>query len=387
MFRIALIAFIAMLVPVSGTHAARSSFKISIVPQSTQTDIQPPAITIISPDIKRSLKAVVKEAQLTVIGQATDISGVASVTVNGIVARLNAQGSFSADLLLKPGENQITVVAIDTLGNKGIEQFILQRQSDEVAAPVVAPLSAAESGRNYALLIGINLYQQIPKLQTAVHDAQEVARVLEEQYGFTATLLLDGKATRSAIIKELNSIKNRLTTNDRLLIYYAGHGWNDKETETSYWLPVDSEPNDPTNWLEAKTVTDQLKRSQVRQVLVVADSCYSGTISRSFDPRLSSPGGTRDMYLQRLMEKPSRILIASGGNEPVSDSGGSGHSIFADVLLKALKKPFDRRFTAEELMARQIKEPVAGRSSQTPEYKVIRNSGHDGGDFVFEKIR
>lgn len=387
MFRIALIAFIAMLVPVSGTHAARSSSKISIVPQSTQTDIQPPAITIISPDIRRSLKAVVKEAQLTVIGQATDISGIASVTVNGIVARLNAQGSFSADLLLKPGENQITVVALDTLGNKGIERFMLQRQTDAIATPVVAPLSAAESGRNYALLIGINLYQQIPKLHTAVHDAKEVARVLEEQYGFTATLLLDGKATRSAIIKELNSIKNRLATNDRLLIYYAGHGWNDKETETSYWLPVDSEQNDPTNWLEAKTITDQLKRSQVRQVLVVADSCYSGTISRSFDPRLSSPGGTRDMYLQRLMEKPSRILIASGGNEPVSDSGGSGHSIFADVLLKALKNPFDRRFTAEELMARQIKELVAGRSSQTPEYKVIRNSGHDGGDFVFEKIR
>ena len=387
MFRIALIAFIAMLAPVSGAHAARSSSKVSIAPQSTQTDIQPPAITIISPDIKRSLKAVVKEAQLTVIGQATDISGVASVTVNGIVARLNAQGNFSADLLLKPGENQITVVALDTLGNKGTERFTLQRQSDAVAAPVVAPLSVAANGKNYALLIGINLYQQIPKLQTAVHDAKEVARVLEEQYGFTATLLLDEKATRSAIIKELNSIKNRLATNDRLLIYYAGHGWNDKETETSYWLPVDSEQNDPTNWLEAKTITDQLKRSQVRQVLVVADSCYSGTISRAFDPRLSSPGGTRDLYLQRLMDKPSRILIASGGNEPVSDSGGSGHSIFADVLLKALRNPFDRRFTAEELMARQIKEPVAGRSSQTPEYKVIRNSGHDGGDFVFEKIR
>lgn len=376
-----------MLAPVSGTYAARSSSKISVVPQSTQTDTQPPIITILSPDVKRSLKAVVKEAQLTVVGQATDQSGIASVTVNGIAARLNAQGNFSADLLLKPGENQITVAALDTLGNKGTERFMLQRQSDTVTVPVAAPLSVAKTGKNYALLIGINQYQQIPKLQTAVHDAQEVARVLEEQYGFSTTLLLDEKATRSAIIKELNSIKNRLATNDRLLIYYAGHGWNDKETETSYWLPVDSEQNDPTNWLEAKTVTDQLKRSQARQILVVADSCYSGTISRAFDPRLSSQGGTRENFLHKLMEKPSRILIASGGNEPVNDSGGSGHSIFADVFLRALQKPFERRFTAEELMTRQIKEAVAGRSSQTPEYKIIRNSGHDGGDFVFEKIK
>lgn len=308
--------------------------------------------------------------------------------VNGVTARLNAQGDFSADLLLKPGENQIVVTALDTLGNSANERFTLKRQDDDVSLPKVAvPALSATAGKNYALLIGINHYQQIPPLNTAVNDAQTVARVLQQQYGFETTMLLDEKATRTAIIRELNQIKNRLTAADRLLIYYAGHGWNDKVTETSYWLPVDAEQNDPSNWLEAKTITDQLKRTLARQVLVVADSCYSGTISRAFDPRLSSHGGTRDLYLQRLMDKPSRILIASGGNEPVSDSGGSGHSIFADVFLRALQNPFEQRFTAEELMARQIKEAVAGRSSQTPEYKVIRNSGHDGGDFVFEKIK
>lgn len=367
--------------------AARSTSKISVIP-STASDTQAPVITIFSPATTRGLKAIVKESKVTVAGRATDASGVASVVVNGVTARLNAQGDFSADLLLKPGENQIVVTALDTLGNSANERFTLKRQDDDVSLPKVAvPALSATAGKNYALLIGINHYQQIPPLNTAVNDAQTVARVLQQQYGFETTMLLDEKATRTAIIRELNQIKNRLTAADRLLIYYAGHGWNDKVTETSYWLPVDAEQNDPSNWLEAKTITDQLKRTLARQVLVVADSCYSGTISRAFDPRLSSHGGTRDLYLQRLMDKPSRILIASGGNEPVSDSGGSGHSIFADVFLRALQNPFEQRFTAEELMARQIKEAVAGRSSQTPEYKVIRNSGHDGGDFVFEKIK
>jgi len=85
------------------------------------------------------------------------------------------------------------------------------------------------------------------------------------------------------------------------------------------------------------------------------------------------------------MEKKSRVLIASGGNEPVSDSGVPGHSIFAAVLLKALKNPFSRSFTAEELMIRHIKESVGGQSEQTPEYRIIKNSGHEGGDFVFIK--
>jgi hypothetical protein len=86
-----------------------------------------------------------------------------------------------------------------------------------------------------------------------------------------------------------------------------------------------------------------------------------------------------------MMEKPSRVLIASGGNEPVSDSGGKQHSIFAQVFIEALTHPRTAVFTAEELLTQQIKESVAGRAEQTPEYKVIRASGHEGGDFVFIK--
>jgi uncharacterized caspase-like protein len=363
--------------------AARSTVRMEVKPQasSAELDSSPPVITISSPDIKRGLKVVAREAGLTVTGRATDGSGIASVSVNGVSARLDELGNFSADILLKPGENQVTVVALDTAGNRGTERLSVNRTATAVAA---APL--AERGKNYALVVGINDYRHISKLKTAVNDAETVARILKDDYGFSATLLLDGQATRAAMLKELNAVKNRLNPEDRLLIYYAGHGWNDKDTETSYWLPVDAEPSDPTNWVEAKSITDQLKRSQARQVLVVADSCYSGTISRSFDPLLKG-GGARESYLKKMMEKPARVLFASGGNEPVSDSGGSGHSIFADVFIRALRSPFDRRFTAEELMTRQIKESVAGRSDQTPEYKVIRNSGHDGGDFVFVKIR
>jgi hypothetical protein len=105
------------------------------------------------------------------------------------------------------------------------------------------------------------------------------------------------------------------------------------------------------------------------------------------DVKQSSEGASREIFLKRMLLTPTRVLIASGGNEPVSDSGGLGHSVFTDTFLKALKNPFDTRFTAEELMTRHIKESVAGRSSQTPVYKAILNSGHDGGDFVFMKVK
>ena len=75
--------------------------------------------------------------------------------------------------------------------------------------------------------------------------------------------------------------------------------------------------------------------------------------------------------------------MASGGNEPVSDGGGGDHSIFAAVFLNALKSADQNFFTAEDLFFNFIKESVVGQAAQTPEYSTIRNSGHDGGDFIF----
>jgi len=366
-------------------QGARTAARILIVPQGAQNAALTPTIVISSPDLKRGSQTAVKEATLLVAGRAADEKGIASVSVNGVAAKLNEKGDFAAEILLKPGRNQVTVLALDTAGNQGFEKFEVSRQSDEVA--LFADEAGSESGKNYALVIGINHYQKIAQLKTAVHDAQEVARELQEQYDFTPTLLLDEKATRAAILKELNAIKNRMTANDSLIIFYAGHGWMDKVTETSYWMPVDADKDDLSNWLEARTVTDELKRSQAHQALIVADSCYSGTITRAFEPKLEQNGITRESYLRKMMVGPSRVLISSGGDEPVSDSGGAGHSVFTDVFLQALKNPIYQRFTAEELVAWQLKEPVAGRSNQTPEFKVLGKSGHVSGDFVFTKIK
>jgi len=44
-------------------------------------------------------------------------------------------------------------------------------------------------------------------------------------------------------------------------------------------------------------------------------------------------------------------------------------------------------FTAEELFYEHIKEQVAENAEQVPEYNTIRNSGHNGGDFVFIRVK
>ncbi len=79
----------------------------------------------------------------------------------------------------------------------------------------------------------------------------------------------------------------------------------------------------------------------------------------------------------------SRTLMASGGNEPVADGGGEGHSVFARAWITGLSQMDKDVFTAEEIYYNFIREAVTGKSNQTPEYNSLRNSGHESGDFVF----
>jgi hypothetical protein len=237
----------------------------------------------------------------------------------------------------------------------------------------------APRGKYYALVIGINNYLYAPKLKTAVTDAQAVAAVLRQQYGFETRMLTN--ATREQIIHALSDYRHTLDENASLLIYYAGHGFYDKDADKTYWLPADSEAHDTSNWIIADEITTDIKVIAARHILIISDSCYSGGITRSVD--LAFTPQERGRYLEKMMAGKSRTLMASGGLEPVSDEGSGGHSVFANALLRGLSAEEDPTFSAENLFEEFIRVSVAGQSDQTPQYTVIRNSGHDSGDFVF----
>ncbi len=84
-----------------------------------------------------------------------------------------------------------------------------------------------EFGRYHALVIGNNDYQHLRNLTTAVGDADAVAKLLEQKYGFQVTKLIN--ATRRDIAGALNRLRQTLTEKDNLLVYYAGHGVLDEE--------------------------------------------------------------------------------------------------------------------------------------------------------------
>jgi len=237
-------------------------------------------------------------------------------------------------------------------------------------------LAKIDFGRYQALVIGNDDYRHIRHLKTAANDARAVGRLLRKAYGYQVTYLIN--AGRKEIIDEMSRLRRRLTPRDNLLIYYARHGWLDKDANRGYWLPVDAERNSSANWISTGTISDFLKAMEAKHVIVVADSCYSGTLSRAV--KLTVPTSE---YLRRIAGKRARVALTSGGVEPVLDNGRQGHSVFASAFLEALKA--NQGVLEGARLFDQIRQPVILNAPQTPEYSDIRQTGHEGGDFLFIK--
>jgi uncharacterized caspase-like protein len=226
----------------------------------------------------------------------------------------------------------------------------------------------------------------MPNLETAVNDVQAVSRVLTRRYGFATRVLTN--ATRDQILDALNEYRLKLKEKDNLLVYYAGHGELDRQNLRGYWLPVDARRDSNTRWISDQMVTDQIGLMAARHVLVVADSCYSGVMTRSSGVRLLANGGdSAEMKrLVTLAKLPSRTVLTSGGENPVLDTGGGANSIFARALIDALDKNQD--VLEGTVLYGAIFDPVKQAAArfkvdQSPRYAVLADTRHRNGEFLF----
>jgi len=349
-----------------------------------------PSIELIEPPIQftRGVEIVASHSaagERVVVGQVDAPAGLLALTVNDSETPVGLRGIFQHRMAVPHTGVLVKVVAVDRQGKRASREFRLA-PSVERAAPPPPQAPAVAFGNYVALVIGNDDYRSLPDLTTAVADARSIAELLEQRYGFRVQLLLN--ANRYQTLSALNQLRGSLTENDNLLIYYAGHGELDKVNGRGFWLPVDAEPTSTANWISNVAITDILNSMAARHVLVVADSCYSGALTRSALARLEA-GMTeeaRRTWIRAMLKKRSRTALTSGGLEPVLDSGGGRHSIFARVLIEVLEQ------NREVLEGQRIFREVAARVTwaaegtnfeQVPQYAPIKFAGHESGDFFF----
>ena len=159
-----------------------------------------------------------------------------------------------------------------------------------------------------ALLIGINEYQNVGQLEGAVSDVRAMQKTLIERWNFKASdikTLTNQEATHANILRELAALKQRSAEGDFVLVYFSGHGTSALDSHVNLplpyssgaFIPVDSPSPDQLgdlarqNRLSEVLIVGQthlrpilLELEKTRQIMVIADSCYSGNMVRSITP-------------------------------------------------------------------------------------------------------
>ncbi len=253
---------------------------------------------------------------------------------------------------------------------------------DIVARPKVEAGSVPIVGDYWALIIGIDQYQHdVPKLDTAVWDAKAVRDVLVGRYGFIKhriVTLFNGQATREAIEDAFYSLGQKAGPNDSVFIYYAGHGQTDSGKVRGWWVPVDGKAKSPGTFISNARIRDEIAAMKAKHVYLVADSCFSGTLfgkGRDLPP-------IDDRFYSTLYANKSRWGLTSGMNEPVTDAGKDGHSIFAYFFLKFLNES-QEPYLAPSDIYKAIARVISNNAEQQPVSQPLKNAGDEDGQFVF----
>lgn len=264
--------------------------------------------------------------------------------------------------------------------------------------------------RNLAIIIGINSYEHgIPGLHTAVNDARKFAAILHYRHNYEVILLLDHRATLPVLRKLLNEkLPVLVGPDDRVLIYFAGHGQAHDALEgedgpVGYLFPQDARRDDVNSLLPMIQLHDALIALPCHHLLLILDCCFAGAFRwfTTRDVRYDS-GTLYQEQFDRFVSDPAWQVITSAGYDQrafdvFGKRSGHQHSPFAQALFEAvdgaadLVSLVDREapsgdgvVTATELylyLRNRMEKLTSGLPKQTPGLWPLRK--HDKGEYIF----
>ncbi len=237
------------------------------------------------------------------------------------------------------------------------------------------PQMPESSGRSYILTIGIDKYEHLPKLRNAVKDALEVTQLLVSKYQFSetdVTYLLNEQATQKNIFQAFSTLIKIVKPEDIVLLYFSGHGIVQDDINEGYWIPVDGDRGNPGTYIANSSIVNYLRSIKSLHTFVIADSCFSGSMFR---------GESMRDFTDRQEAIPSRWLMTSGRDTPVSDGKPGENSPFADSILLHLRENQREALPVTSLF-RSVSEDVGNNHDQLPRCEPLQGVGHRGGEFA-----
>lgn len=368
-------------------HNQKIAIDYLSIKYQTSSYNNPPVVVITEPDVKlkRGFK-VVKTKRIMVRGKATDADGIFEVLINGTDATVNADGTFFANVPLKFGENDLIVKATDIKQASSTKRFTITRKSPDVKDDDIIVVDNDDKpnigfGKYYALIIGVSDYGNNDLQDLAGHptkDATDLANILKTKYSFKNEniTLLNNSPTANQIKRGFANLRKKVTEKDNVLIFYAGHGDYDQDSETGNWLPSDANPEFFENVITNAELKVYIKQIKSKHTLLIADACFSGSILKK---TRAGNLNTAPKSIKKNYELMSRKAMTSGTLKQVPNK-----SVFLKYLIKRLSDNKNKYITSMQLF-NSLSTPVANNSENLPQFGTVFGVGDEGGDFIFVK--
>jgi hypothetical protein len=221
-------------------------------------------------------------------------------------------------------------------------------------APAKRPAAKAGKPRGLSLHIGINEVSAdayagwTGPLAACEFDAHDMTALAQAQ-GFEATTLITTKATRAATLAALRKAARALKAGDHFFISFSGHGGqiddtsadeDDKLDET--WCLYDGQLIDDELYYELSRFAEGVR------VLVLSDSCHSGTVTRAPSPddttaharpRIMPRAVGRRVYQQHkaFYDGLQREVAKAAGNAKVDPDAALANVVVSQRLTAIVK--------------------------------------------------
>jgi tetratricopeptide (TPR) repeat protein len=263
---------------------------------------------------------------------------------------------------------------------QGERDLKLEKIENDGAEPPAPKSSVLVPPRSYALVVGVSKYVKLPdKLQLpyAEADAQLMYTILISPEGgnFKAEnvhVLTNEKATLANLRQEINGwLPGVAKEDDRVLIYFAGHGFLDDRTGKGYLAPYDVDSKSIASTGLPMEELGQAMGGKIRakSKILLTDSCHSGAIT---------PEDTEALNHTLVKLQTSLFSLTASRDRERSFEGpgfGGGHGVFTYYVAQGMagaadNTPRDGVVTADELaeyVHTQVREATGGQQNPTSE--------------------
>lgn len=242
------------------------------------------------------------------------------------------------------------------------------------------PHSNDVAENTYCVIIANEHYDKVPNVDYALSDGNSFRTYCESTLGVPkehVEYLED--ATYGNMLEAFAFIKSICAVHPspksvKVLVYYAGHGFNTASDKDTYLLPKDGNPNSKSSCIKLNDIYDKLGKLNVQCIMFFIDACFSGMQRGNKDKPLVA---ARTIGMAPKKDKITGNLLvfsATSSDETAMSYHAQRHGLFTYYLLRELQKTKGKtdlgRLVEEVINNVRLNSLTINRKNQTPNVNV-----------------